>query len=142
VHGRGMSEDTSATRQDPELAAEGDTDQLPVEDTLDDRGTRDVLDEGYSPPERPRKNHWGETAWEESAGEPLDQRLAGEEPDVWEGDGGRPSDASRAGRIVADDDADPNVDGSRSNDLYGSDAGIDGAGASAEEAAVHWVEEP
>ena len=31
-----------------------DEDQLPSEDTLDDRGIDDLLDEGYSPPERPR----------------------------------------------------------------------------------------
>ncbi|ANC31158.1 DUF5709 domain-containing protein [Isoptericola dokdonensis] len=136
-----MSDDTSATRPDPEWGAEGDTDQLPHEDTLDDRGTRDLLDEGYSPPERPRKNHWGETAWEESAGEPLDQRLAAEEPDEWDVPD-RPSDATRAGRLVEDDDADPGADGGRSNDLYGTDAGVDGAGATAEEAAVHWIEEP
>ncbi|WP_402461829.1 DUF5709 domain-containing protein [Isoptericola aurantiacus] len=137
-----MSEDTSATRPDPERGAEGDGDQLPVEDTLLDRGTRDVLDEGYSPPERPRSNHWGETAWEESAGEPLDRRLAEEEPDLWEDGASDRTDTSRAGRLVADADADPNEDGGRDNDLYGTDAGVDGAGATAEEAAVHWVEEP
>ncbi len=32
-----------------------DEDQLPSEDTLDDRGVDDLLDEGYSPPERPRE---------------------------------------------------------------------------------------
>jgi len=31
-----------------------DADQLQPEDTLDDRGLDDLLDEGYSPPERPR----------------------------------------------------------------------------------------
>jgi hypothetical protein len=136
-----MSEDTSATRPDPESAVEGDNDQLTVEDSLDDRGTRDVLDEGYSPPERPRKNHWGETAWEESAGEPHDQRLAGEQPEIWDEDTAV-VDTTRAGRLVEDPDADPSADGRRDNDLYGADAGIDGAGASAEEAAVHWVDEP
>ncbi|WP_418277846.1 DUF5709 domain-containing protein [Isoptericola jiangsuensis] len=137
-----MSEDTSSTRPDPESAAEGTSDQLPVEDSLDDRGTRDTLDEGYSPPERPRKNHWGETPWEESAGEPHDQRLASETPEVWEDDAAPGPDTTRAGRLVEDPDADPSSEGRRDNDLYGSDAGIDGAGASAEEAAVHWVEEP
>ena len=47
---------------------EGDSDQLPLEDTLLDRGLEDVLDEGYSPPERPRPNNWGETALEEELG--------------------------------------------------------------------------
>ncbi|WP_278236557.1 DUF5709 domain-containing protein [Isoptericola sp. AK164] len=137
-----MSEDTSGTRPDPENGAEGDNDQLSAEDTLVDRGTQDVLDEGYSPPERPRANHWGETAWEELTGEPLDRRLAEEQPDYWEVDPLTHPDTTRAGRLVADDEADPNQDGGRSNDLYGTDAGVDGAGASAEEAAVHWVEEP
>lgn len=137
-----MSGDTSATSPDPELGAEGDTDQLQQPDTLIDRGTSDVLDEGYSPPDFPRKNHWGETAWEESHREPLDQRLAEEEPENWDGEARGDRDPYRAGRLVEDDDADPGEDGSRQNDLYGSDAGIDGAGASAEEAAIHWIEEP
>lgn len=137
-----MSEDTSATRPDPEGVAEGDGDQLPHEDTLVDRGIRDPLDEGYSPPERPRANHWGETAWEESVGEPLDQRLASEEPEPGDGDDAVRPDTTRAGRLVADLDADPSEDGDRYNDVYGDDAGIDGAGATAEEAAVHWVTEP
>jgi len=137
-----MSEDTSATRPDPEGVAEGDNDQLPHEDTLVDRGIRDPLDEGYSPPERPRPNHWGETAWEETVGEPLDRRLADEVPDTWADERAERVDTTRAGRLVSDPDADPNADGERSNDLYGTDAGIDGAGATAEEAAVHWVEEP
>ncbi|WP_125773628.1 DUF5709 domain-containing protein [Antribacter gilvus] len=137
-----MTADTPATSPDPETGAEGDTNQLQNDDTLLDRGGDDVLNEGYSPPERPRSNHWGETPWEEVHGEPLDRRLAEEEPDYWEQDPlGRP-DTTRAGRLVADSDADPGEDGARENDLYGDDAGIDGAGASAEEAAVHWVEEP
>jgi hypothetical protein len=137
-----MTEETPGTTPDPETGAEGDNDQLTVEDTLLDRGGYDVLDEGYSPPERPRSNHWGETAWEESAGEPMDRRLAEEEPDYWEQDPLDRPDTTRSGRIVADQDADPNADGARDNDVYGADAGIDGAGASAEEAAVHWVDEP
>ena len=137
-----MTDETPATRPDPELTAEGDNNQLTNDDTLLERGGGEVLDEGYSPPERPRPNHWGETHWEESAGEPMDQRLAQEEPDIWEQDPLDRPDTQRAGRLVADEDADPNIDGSRDNDIYGQDAGIDGAGASAEEAAVHWTEEP
>ena len=51
-------------------------DQLQPEDTLIDRGVDDVLDEGYSPPERP----YGGTSFG-SAPESLDQLLAEEEPD-------------------------------------------------------------
>jgi len=141
-----MTEETPATMPGPDGIAEGDTDQLPAEDTLYSRGTKDNLDEGYSPPERPRSNHWGETSWEERHREPMDQRLSEEEPDVWQEDPLDRADTSRAGRLVSDPDADPGSyaaeDGNRQNDVYGTDAGIDGAGASAEEAAIHWVEEP
>ena len=51
-------------------------DQLQPEDTLIDRGVDDVLDEGYSPPERP----YGGTSVD-SGPESLDQLLAEEEPD-------------------------------------------------------------
>ncbi|WP_166845687.1 DUF5709 domain-containing protein [Isoptericola sp. BMS4] len=137
-----MTDETPGTRPDPLTGVEGDENQLPKEDTLLDPELDDVLDEGYSPLERERSNHWGETAWEESTGEPLDRRLGAEQPDVWETDPLTRPDTTRAGRLVEDDDADPGDDGGRENDLYSEDAGVDGAGASAEEAAVHWVEEP
>ena len=90
------------------------------------------LDEGYSPPEKwSAAQGYGNTPLEEERGESLDQRLAQEEPEPdpyvaaateeehVEGEVGQ----ERAGRLVADD------------------VGIDGAGASAEEAAVHVVDE-
>lgn len=120
-------------------------DQLQPEDTLDDRGVKDVLDEGISPPERPRGvTAKGVTAREELEGETIDERLAQEEPEVWEESGEDP-DADvldgpvagevgdeRTGRLLADDSHD---------DRFAVDEGIDGAGASAEEAAVHTIEE-
>ncbi|WP_169166326.1 DUF5709 domain-containing protein [Cellulomonas taurus] len=136
-----MSEDTPATSTDPATGAEGDANQLPEEDTLVDRGVDDLLDEGYSPPERPRPAvaHWGETPWEESRGEDLDQRVAQEEPEVWESD--EPVDPARqpdrAGRLAEDDDA---VEAG-GNDQFAVDAGVDGGAASAEEAAVHVLDE-
>jgi hypothetical protein len=133
-----MSEDTPATSTDPALGSEGDHNQLPKEDTLTERGVDDLLDEGYSPPERPRTNHFGETALEEIQGESLDQRLAGEEPDVFEQPEAPARQLDRAGRLVADPDA---LDG-RVNDTFAEDAGVDGGAASAEEAAVHIVDEP
>jgi hypothetical protein len=133
-----MSEDTPATSTDAALNSEGDTDQLPKEDTLTQRGVDDLLDEGYSPPERPRSNHFGETALEEIQGESLDQRLAEEEPDIFDAPDSGASQPDRAGRLVADPDA---LDG-RVNDTFAEDAGVDGGAASAEEAAVHIVEEP
>ncbi|UZN02222.1 DUF5709 domain-containing protein [Cellulomonas sp. S1-8] len=134
-----MSDDTPATRTDPALGSEGDADQLPREDTLVDRGVDDLLDEGYTVPERDRSNHWGETAWEEVHGEPLDRRLAEEEPEVWERTPTPSGDREelRAGRLVADDDA---VEAGP-NDAFAVDAGIGGGAASAEEAAVHLIEE-
>ena len=57
-----------------EYSAEHDN-QLQPEDTLIDRGIDDVLDEGYSPPERP----YGRAAYGPS--ESIDQHLAEEELD-------------------------------------------------------------
>lgn len=59
-------------------------DQLQPEDTLDDRGVDDVLDEGISPPEHPLGvNAKGVTAREQREGETLDERVRQEEPEVW-----------------------------------------------------------
>jgi hypothetical protein len=135
-----MSWDTSGTSPDPEIGAEGNTDQLSADDTLLGAGGVDPLDVGYTAPMRERKNHWGETGWEQAHDEPLDTRLAAEEPEVWADD--RPTDVTRAGRLIVDFDADPDLDGDRENDVYAIDEGVDGAGASAEEAAMHWIEQP
>jgi hypothetical protein len=57
---------------------------------------------------------------------------------VWEVERPRPgSEPDRAGRLVQDDDA---VDAG-GNDQFAADAGIAGGGASAEEAAVHVVDD-
>jgi hypothetical protein len=126
---------------------------LDSEDTLLTDGVGDPLDRGWSPPERPwAVEHSGVTAAERRQGETLDQRLAEEMPDVTEPDGdgigdcqgtdGEPWDnevgASRSGRLVA-----PN-EGAHEDDesgLIATDVGIDGAAASAEEAAMHIVDE-
>jgi hypothetical protein len=134
-----MSDDTTGTSPDPESGAEGDNDQLTLDDTLLERGVDDLLDEGYSPPERPRSNHYGETPWEEQHRETIDQRVGQEEPEVWEQ---RPRvsgerEELRAGRLVEDDDA---VEAG-GTDEFAIDAGVSGGAASAEEAAVHLVEE-
>jgi hypothetical protein len=56
--------------------------QLQPEDTLVDRGVDDVLDEGYTAPEKWSAGQgYGTTGEEEEAGEPLDLRLSQEEPD-------------------------------------------------------------
>ncbi|MCR6492256.1 DUF5709 domain-containing protein [Cellulomonas sp. P24] len=134
-----MNDDTPSTNTDPALGSEGESDQLSLEDTLEDRGVDDLLDEGYSPPERPRSNHYGETAWEQHHREPLDQRLAEEEPEIWAPVRRPRPDKLRSGRLMADEFA---IDGESGNDTIAHDVGIDGGAASAEEAAVHVIEEP
>jgi hypothetical protein len=129
---------------------DNDSGLLEPDESLDDRGVADVLDEGYSPPERPLAVFdWGVTAREAGGHEPLARRLAREIPDVAlgeEGDGigdtsdtdGEPYDdeagVTRAGRLV---------EGAAEDTpyayLYARDVGIDGSAASAEEAAVHIV---
>jgi Family of unknown function (DUF5709) len=53
-----------------------------AEDTLEQRGVDDALDEGYSPPEKPvGVDRWGTTAWEQAHDETIDQRIMQEEPD-------------------------------------------------------------
>jgi len=118
--------------------------QLQPGDTLDDRGVEDVLDEGYSPPD----HEPGHLRHPHEVDEPetLDERLAEEEPDVGADldgesddylDDGEVGDA-RSGRLVAQDGG---SDDDEDSELWATDAGIDGAGASAEEAAMHIVDD-
>jgi hypothetical protein len=113
-------------------------DQLEPQRSLVDRGVDDVLDEGYSPPERYSQ------LIREGEHETLDERLEEEipEPDPYAVDDqdevlddGEVGD-ERAGRLV-----DPNegIGPDVESDLVGNDVGIDGGAASAEEAAVHIV---
>ena len=127
---------TPGTTPDPLTSAEGDGDQLPQEDTLLDRGVDNILDEGYSPPERPPVPNRLETHLDQQIGESHDDKLAQEEPEVWETTG-RPAGATepdRAGRL-APEEADPM--GGPSEATTAADVGIAGGGAGAEEAAVH-----
>jgi hypothetical protein len=131
----------------------------------------DPLDRGVVPPERWSAGvRFGDTANEQSEGESLDQLLSEEEPDPAldldedddddedededdEDEDDEDDDAGdedvdglllddgpdpRAGRLVAEDEgAHPDEE----EDLVATDVGIDGGGATAEEAAVHVVEE-
>jgi len=140
-------------------------------DTLDGAPGNDPLDRGVVPPERWSAGiRYGTTAEEQEEGESLDQLLAEEEPDdtleltedELEDDEEDEEDIEeydaeddagdedvdglllddgpdpRAGRLVAEDEgAHPDEE----EDLVASDVGIDGGGATAEEAAVHVVEE-
>ena len=110
---------------------------------VDDRGLKEPLDEGYSPPEKwSAAQRYGNTEFEEHEGESLDQRLAQEVPDISADEpelvGGEVG-GERAGRLV-EDDAGARTDTDK--DLFAIDVGIDGAGASAEEAAVHVIPDP
>jgi hypothetical protein len=133
---------------------------------VDNRGLAEPLDEGYSPPEKwSAGQRWGNTPLEEALGETLDQRVEQEvpEPDPYEqaeaeeaaglldADIAQPSDVSsdipdvaaevgdeRAGRLV---EPDQGVRTDVEADLAAEDVGIDGAGSSAEEAAVHVIDE-
>jgi hypothetical protein len=132
-------------------------------DTLSGAPGDDPLDRGVVPPERWSAGvRFGDTATEQSEGESLDQLLAEEEPDpvldfdedddededLEDDDDAGDEDVDglllddgpdpRAGRLVAEDEgAHPNEE----EDLVARDVGIDGGGATAEEAAVHVVEE-
>src|SRR5690606_28847685 len=109
----------------------------------DDRGVDDVLDEGYSPPESYRGEGFGTTADEAVEGESFEQRDAQleAEPDPYAVQGenvGGEVGRERAGRLV---DPDEGQGEDTESELVGEDVGIDGAAASAEEAAVHVVDE-
>jgi hypothetical protein len=144
-----MTQDTDSWDPDP-----SDEGQLSAEDTLSDRGLDDSLDEGYSPPEKPRGlNAFGVTQAEAEQGESLDQRIAQEEPDPATrldlDDYGKTTESGeffddgevgdrRAGRLVAPDGG---IGEDEEKDEIGDDVGIDGGAASAEEAAMHIVDE-
>ena len=120
----------------------------------------DPLDRGIAPPERWSAGmRFGSTADEQASGESLDDLLAEEEPDTTSGDDDDlPEDLDddeeadeyidglllddgpdpRAGRLVAQDEgAHPDEEA----DLVARDVGIDDGAASAEEAALHVVDD-
>ncbi len=115
-------------------------DQIPLEDSLLDRGVDDLLDEGYSPPERP----YARDRYDDH--ETLDEQLAAEEPDIPldspdDPEAEFPEDNEigrrRAGRLVASGDGFYDEE----PDVLARDVGIDGGAASAEEAAVHIIDD-
>lgn len=132
---------TPGTSADPETTAEGDTDQLELDDMLLERGVGDLLDEGYSPPDRAPNRHRLETDLDQELGESLDEKLAEEEPEVWDTDPGPATGArepDRAGRLTA---AEADATGRPAADTRAVDVGVAGGAASAEEAAMHLVDE-
>ncbi len=143
-----------------------DIDDLEVRDaydTLDGEPGDDPLDTGVITPERwSSAIRYGTTAEEEERGESLDQLLAEEEPDpaldlddeddedyadVAGDDEAGDEDvdgllldepAPRAGRLVAEDEG---AHVAAEPDLVARDVGIDSGAATAEEAAVHVVDD-
>jgi hypothetical protein len=134
-----------------------DEDQLQPEDTLDDGDLDDVLDRGYSLPDRPPRGYDDyPTEAEMRRGESLDERLSEEVPDVDpyadddEDDDHEDENAldeelgldeadARTGRLVQPDQG---LGEDRDKQEVAFDVGIDGAGASAEEAAMHVTRGP
>jgi hypothetical protein len=145
-----------------------DETQLQPEDTLVDQDLEDELDRGYSPPDSARgSSSFGTTAYEQSLDETIDQRIlqeeedpgsaygaphnesgldeervGGDDPDAIDAEDDWLGDAEvgdrRSGRLVAPDEG---THEDEDHELYARDVGIDGAGASAEEAAMHIIEE-
>lgn len=68
---------------DPDVAATGTIEQLPAEDTLEDTGGRDRLDEGIQPPDAPGPLY-EDSIGDEITGESLSERVEAEEPEVWD----------------------------------------------------------
>lgn len=143
-----------------------DYEVLDASDTLDGAPGDDPLDRGVVTPDRWSAGiRFGTTAAEQQAGESLDQELDEEEPDValdiddeQDEDTGPDENATeedvsryllddvpdpRAGRLVGDAEVHEQsgnhlVD---HDDLVARDQGIDGGGATAEEAAIHVSDE-
>lgn len=121
-------------------------DQLQSDDTLINRGVDDILDEGVAPPDNwSVAEGFGNTAAEMRQGETLEQRLAQESPDttadepVPEGRDDREVGGRRAGRLVDANDGYTGEDTESAS--IGHDVGISGGAASAEEAAVHIIDD-
>ncbi|MEU3370488.1 DUF5709 domain-containing protein [Streptomyces sp. NPDC006660] len=147
----GMADDVYQPTGDNE--EQEDAAPLDLQDALGERTYDDMLDEGYSPPEKPLGvTKTGVTAAEQHEGESLDERLSQEVPDtaVPAGDGigdlpdgeGEPLDpesgTERTGRLVAPDEG---VRPDTTKELVASDEGLDAGAAGAEEAAMHVIPE-
>jgi Family of unknown function (DUF5709) len=144
-----------------------DYEVLDSSDTLDGPPGDDPLDRGVATPERwSAPIRTGGTAAEQEAGESLDELLAEEEPDVGadddvddefaEPDENAPADDvrrtlldegpdARAGRLTTEDDSpdasDDDPYDTDDGEAVGYDAGVDGGAATAEEAAMHTLDD-
>jgi uncharacterized protein DUF5709 len=150
-----MSQDESRDGRADDLEEWDDIEDegvLDASDTLDDDRVGDPLDTSVAAADRwSGANRFGTTPAEQRAGESLERKLAEEEPDI-DPYAERPADADedeltprgyetqpRAGRLVAGDEG---FGADDEPDSVARDVGIDAGAASAEEAAVHVVDEP
>jgi hypothetical protein len=112
-----------------------------VYDPTDDLGGADpdeLGDEGYNPPDRePYLLRHFPTGAEEREGESLADHLAEEEPEVWDDDVDDLPAEARAGRLVGTDEGTGPVE----DDDIAIDVGRAGNASSAEEAAVHVIDD-
>ncbi|KJY34171.1 DUF5709 domain-containing protein [Streptomyces katrae] len=145
--------------------------QPDMENALGEPDLDQTLDSGYSPPDRPlAAGRHGTTAGEQRAGESLDQRLAQEQPEADGADAGLGSEEAPGDDLGGEGGGGPGGSGDMTGDPHGDgstagreragrmasaeegppvrhlsvlarDTGVDGGAASAEEAAVHVVEE-
>ncbi|GAA4876660.1 DUF5709 domain-containing protein [Actinomycetospora straminea] len=143
-----MTDPDRTTGDDRDAGDDLAFEQLDEAESLDDPDLADPLDEGVSPNEQPwGTDAWGTTPEEERDGEPLAGRLRREDPERTDRDRGDDiGDASdtdgepwddevgedRSGRLLLREDGE---------DFFADDVGVDGAGASAEEAAIHLVDD-
>lgn len=148
-------------------ASERDVSQYDQSETLDTNAVSDPLDTGIAPPSYappwygrpddfdPRRQETIEERIGQELPDPtsaygapdnesgLDTlRLGGDDPDAIDADddwiGNHEVGRVRSGRLVATDEgAHPDVDG----DLFARDEGVDGGAASAEEAAMHVIDD-
>jgi len=153
---------------EPDDAGLANDEAVDLDQAFGDEEVEGVYETSYSPPDHePSNTRFGTTWAEENQGETLDQRLAQEIPDTnadldaddLDGDDGDDVDEvdevatdvldgdardfgevgdRRAGRLV---DPDEGLGEDEEKDLIGDDVGIDAGAASAEEAAVHIIDE-
>jgi hypothetical protein len=136
-----MSEtDNTAFGDEVYTAGDDDAEYLDQAETLTGEGAEldEPLDTSYSPPDfSPVATRFGNTAAEQAEGESLDQRLAQEVPDITPDDVTDEA-APRAGRLIAPDEG-AHEDTEAAPVAF--DAGKAGSAATAEEAAMHIVDE-
>jgi hypothetical protein len=120
------------------VAGFGGNDQLDPAETLTGDDTEDPLDAGYTVPDREPHRWEGATAEETRRGESLDDHLAEEEPEFGDADLDDADADPRAGRLVAPDEG---AHADDEADEIARDVGRSGYASSAEEAAMHVVDD-